>query len=378
MGDRRSALTEAVRSSPIETMSGFFLLIAGGTLDLALSSAVPVRATGYAVSTVGTLLVSWALTRAWVARQHDDAIARSLGGIAGTLSTVTSHLNHTAQLARTNEVQVQCDVVEYSVQHLFTVLSQLQSLIGSPISVEDVVAVKERLDTLGEELAAVEPAIEDAAASDVETKARMARALEEVQNIKIQLDSVLGRDRVRKQESVVCPSCGTNTNVQLGPLPGDSAMAICPNQSCMSPRYHVHRGPDGRVTTRMMGTAGLGTTMVRVRCPNGPHDVPLNVARGDTAVKLRYCLTCFAKLQIDPATLTATVVKSAEPPLIGVFQVVVGIAHIVCPICHQARREFATRDSAHYAVCEVGDKLLRAQLQPAAVALENTMNTQAT
>jgi len=370
MADRGVDLRNAVRASPIETICGVTLVAAGAFLTLALEASASIRVIGYIVSTVGTLLISWALTRVWVARHQDDVIGRSLLGIARPLSTVASQLNQAVHQARSEKTEIDSDLVEASVQHLFGVLSELQVLIGSPISVEDVVAIKARLDSLGEELAAVGPAIEGGPAADAEAKARMARAVDEVQSIKLQLESaIVGGGRVIRQETATCPVCATNTTVQLGSLPGDSAVAACPNTSCAG-RYHVHRGPDGRPFSRLPGRA-LSRSII-VACPRCGNHVPLTVPMDGGTTQIRYCLSCFAKLQIEPGTREVVLLRDPELPTAAELRRDAGVLFLVCSLCHMPRRMMANRDGFYYAVCMTDEKLLRVQLQPEPTAPPNS------
>jgi hypothetical protein len=278
------------------------------------------------------------------------------------LSTVTSQLNQAVHQAHADATEIGTDLVEVSVQHLFGVLSELQLLIGSPISVEDVVAIKARLDNLGEELAAVEPAIGGTTATEPDAKARVARALEEVQGIRLQLESALVGGRVLKQEAAACPSCGTSATAQLGSLPGDSAIALCPNTQCAL-RYHVHRGPDGRVFTRLPGGGGASSTSIKVGCPHCGNQVPLTVPRAGASAQKRYCLNCFAELQIDPATQEAVILQEAVPPTAGELRIEGGVVYIVCSLCRELRRSMTNRAGTYYAVCATDNKLLRAKSQ---------------
>jgi hypothetical protein len=100
--------------------------------------------------------------------------------------------------------------------------------------------------------------------------------------------------------------------VLLGTFPGESAMPTCP--ACGT-RFHAHRGAGGLLFTRPWG--GEGATSIRVACPHCANQVPLTIPREGVTVQVRYCLNCFAELQIDSAADFVVVLREPQPPTDG-------------------------------------------------------------
>jgi len=358
-------LRDAVRTNPIESSCGILLILGGGSLTLFPDAGAYTRFVGYGVSTVGTLLISWALTRAHVLRQQSSDLSRTLRAITRPLSTVASQLSQ--ELYRSilpGGEPPDSRLLETSVQHLLGVLSELQVLIGAPITVEDVVAVKERLDMLGEELAAAshESFQSNDNTSDGDVKNRLLKFADEIRSLKLQLESTLPRrDRAYAQETVECPTCKVPVGVVLGSLQGDSALPAC---AACGTRFHVHRGPGGVISTRTWG--GEGAVSLRVACPKCASTVPITVVREPAGARVRYCLSCFAKLQIDPTSRTAIVVRDPVPPTDGELLGQGPNTTISCPKCSRVRKTIFLKDGVYYAVCADDDILLKAvRLKPA-------------
>lgn len=360
MNERTVELRHAVTASPIETVTGFILIVCGGGLTLFQESAV-VRAVGYVVSTLGTLLISWAITRAWVLRQHDDSLARTLRGIVRPLSTVTSQLTRAVQLAQTVDATVEREIVELAVQHLLGAISELQELIGSPISVEDVIAIKGRLDVLGEQLAAVSPSMGNPSSGQPESNKVVENVIREVEGIRAQLDSALTPSRVVRRESVRCPNCDTTTTTQLGSYPGDSGFAICPNVRCAT-RYHVHRDASGNIFSKLPGSATPDSVTIHFNCPQCHNNIPVTAPRdGSRGLPVkRFCLTCFAELNIDIAHRLASVICEPVMPSLGSIRYDGASPSITCPHCGSGTRVLQSRDGVAYGVCRPCHKPLHA------------------
>jgi len=360
-------LRQAVKTSTLESSLGILLVIIGGALTLAPTSSMLVRPAGYAVSSIGTLLTSWALTKSWIAREHRRELTATLQTIMRPLSTVVSQLTHAVGRAGSDpEGGVDIEVVQLSIQHLFGVLSDLQAVAGSPLSMDDVLAVKARLDILARELAAEgEEEVESPVLESSDARLRLQRVAEEVNSLKSQLDAALTKkDREQWQETLACPGCKAANRVALGSSTGDSALPTC--SSCGT-RFHAHRAADGSAFTKPWG----GSTEVlslKLSCPNCHGPIPLSVAKNHGPIVMRFCLACFAKLQIDPSTRAIAIARPAEAPLEGTLGS--NRQGISCPICAKPWRIMYSRDGVFFAVCGTDDKLLRArELPPPNLAL---------
>jgi hypothetical protein len=296
--------------------------------------------------------MSWALTKAWVAHQHKSKLSSSLQALARPLSTSVTQLGYSVDMADYESSSgIDTEIIRLNVQHLYGVLSELQALIGSPISVEEVIAIKGRLDMLGKRLAAQS---EDGGGTTPD-KARviLRDAANELDSLKHQLQTVIpGPQRSLGPVAVECPTCHASVHTVLGSLPGDSGMASC--KDCGT-RFHANRIGNGTVITRAYG-ATKKRHQVTVTCPSCQADAPFTVAEGSTTLAQRFCLKCYAKLSLDPSSSLVTVLRTAQPPTAG--RLSTDGSEITCSLCEQRRRVIYTTEGKSFGVCQYDDVLL--------------------
>lgn len=351
----QSDFRAAVRVTPVESTLGIILTVAGAILAI-VQGDVWLRIIGTTIATCGTVLLSWALTRAWVAKQQSAELARSLQTIARPLGTVATQLSYAVLEAdQDDESPVDRDLVRLNVQHLYGVLSDIQALIGSPLGVDEVLAIKGKLDMLGRKLAEAESLPEPGPNVAGSTRSILKEAAEEVDNLTRQIQ------RTYTTTPVQCPVCRAATNAVMGDLPGDSAIATC---GLCGSRFHAHRAGDGSPMTRPWGTTKQPRIGVRPPCPECGEEAPFNVTPGMTGAAVRYCLHCYAKLSLDPTTRVVSTLRGGTPPTEGLLSS--NNAVIVCPICVRPRRSYYNRDGRFFASCTQDDVLLIAQKPDAA------------
>jgi uncharacterized Zn-finger protein len=295
-----------------------------------------------------------------------------LQAIARTLSTAASQLIQEAAETEDDERGVSAALVRHSVQHIYGVLSLLQDLIGSPLSVDEFLAIKSRVEALGKQLAAaageVEPGTTASKVQELGVQPVIHSVAEEVESLRLQLQSAVARkDRRFQPETVQCPRCKNPVPTVLGSLGGDSVAPTCP---ICGTRFHAHRAADGTVFTRPWGGALKTTVSIEVACPHCGKGVPLNVPRASVTPQIRFCLSCFAKLEIDPQTKQVKLLREPQEPLTGKLST--DGSYLLCPRCNQSCRCRFDSGGVFFAVCEADDNVVRATVSYEKAATTST------
>ena len=211
-------------------------------------------------------------------------------------------------------------------------------MTGDRLDPGTLIATAERVAELS--LGLAKQSTDPKAASEVQS---------EVAILKTQLQQARSGDREYREEIVTCPDCGASVGVKLGTITGDSAMPRC--SSCDA-RFHAHRSSDGSVFTNPLGSPAR---TVNATCPGCSSQVAVPPAYAVPLV--RYCLTCYRRLVIDPAgdvideqtqeVVDADLLRAEPAPAV-----------LRCSQCEAIVSAFHRRNDEYFGVCDKCDRLV--------------------
>lgn len=173
------------------------------------------------------------------------------------------------------------------------------------------------------------------------------RVMEKVESIK-----------EKRIESVSCPYCGGQNEVNLGPDHGDSGMANC--TKCTK-RFHIHRDGNGEPFTRVWGFYGRvngpgESAVIDVTCTLCQFKFEANYPIGEDMV-VRFCLNCGTKLKVNQKGM---VLHHESRPLVRTVSFSnAGFRSVLfCAEHNRSAVSFAKTDGRIFSVCDVGDHLV--------------------
>lgn len=249
-------------------------------------------------------------------------------------------------------------LIKESHRDFYVVQDDLQSIVGERFKAEEMLATVQQLKDFADSFECI---VKQAKSKQVNTdelvelQSRLGQIVSSVSSA-----SAAG---VKLPVQIACPDCRQSNEVIPGTVPGSSAMPVC---KCGT-RFHVHRAVQGDAFTRRWGASAslmVSVRHVRVTCPNcAGNDVSIRVLEGDDYPQTKWCLNCYARLVIDPAS-ERVLIAEPEDPLEGVVVAEAGGKSVVqCNVCNGQSRAFARRDAYVYARCFTDRRLVRASAE---------------
>jgi transcription elongation factor Elf1 len=310
---------------------------------------------GNALIALGGVLFSWTAATTFAGEHAVREIRARLDGVTRQLGTVSGQIGRAAAQAEAQALDADTAfaVIAQATGNLYGLVNEMQLILGEPFRTEELIGTAETLEGLAWRLGELSSrASEDSPVED-----------EELQSLRLQLEAVqkeLSQPRraLSGLESAECPSCGNATSVQIGDLPGSSALTTC--ERCGT-RFHIHRGRDLAIFTKAWGSGpGRASGELTAECPRCKGVVTMRTWEGEHGTRQRFCMTCFARLTID-LDAEEVVVATEESPLEGVIYGQSGTKSVIrCSVCGAQSVAFFKRDNAVYAECETCNRLLRA------------------
>ena len=168
-------------------------------------------------------------------KNYIKEIAPRLNSINRSLATATSKISSivSAQINGANNALVAERIAEI-VPFLRAAMVDLGEITGTKF---DPSTLNETLDSLGNLITKLETGGADA---------------ESVTSLKDIYQELASQPSAKAQETINCPhqDCGESNSVNLGVLPGSSALPTC--HKCNN-KFHAHRAPDGTTFTKVPG-----------------------------------------------------------------------------------------------------------------------------
>lgn len=255
-----SRFREAAREKPIEFLSAVVMVGIGIAVSL-LSPTQTLLGLGGILATIGGALFSWSAATVGTVDQAVQILRPQLESTSRQLGTVSGQIGRAVTAVQEGFIapETAFALVLQSNRTLYSFVSELQLLTGTQLDTQVLVDTMEQLEDLAERLTTYGDQRREPQADDARSTAQpdLAKLLgEELESIRLQLGSQLGHieqpGRKAKRTRIVCPTCSSTFDWQLGINHGDSGLPQC---AICGTRFHIHRRADGGVITRQMGSA---------------------------------------------------------------------------------------------------------------------------
>ena len=347
--------------NPVEMVVGLVTLVGG--LALTSIDGWP-RIVGAVLTAVASYLISWTMAAVKARADARFELQNRMSQVGTHLATTSSRIVEAIRAGESGESESATAYarVRDGAASLFGLVQQIEEESGRAVSSKAVIQNAEKLMDLSTRLRVILAEVDPDDAEELhEVQTELEAVAEELSERPLAKPTVDAR----------CPECGRSVKFPLGERKGDSAMPTC--GSCGS-RFHAHRQSDrGEVFTRVPGSQHSPVASRRlvalrelaVDCPNCRNRISLRVARNEEGLKVRFCMNCFRRLEIDP--VEATVVRDQEARVEDSARVEnQGNRFLLtCPECGRDAFSFYQYDDTVYGVCYRCEpaKLLRANLE---------------
>lgn len=316
---------------------------------------------------VGGLLVALAASvatgfigNAYAKRGYGRSLLRSLGlqlsQAAGEIQA--SNIRHQS---REDADETLHESISQSVRVLYAVVSQLEDLVDEHLDASGVASTASSVQGGTERLRRVMSAsetmlktvdeiVEEAVRSDGGETEKVKELRSRLAGIATELKSAV------RQESWLCPNCGTQIQFDLAELPGATQTRACPR---CGHAFHAHRGSDGSV---VVNRGASPTRLVSVPCPNPdcPRTIELRMPLQGSGTMDRWCLGCFERITLAIPTAELEHSCHDEPLEATAVGRHAGRTVLRCPADMVDQVSFARVNGVCYAVCPRCGRLLRA------------------
>ena len=335
-----STIKKSFSSKPVEIVSGILVTILG----VALATQTGwLKFAGSALSAIGSFLTSWIMASTATQIQTRDHLFRRIEQITAGLARISSQIASVARDGSEGKEPPETSfaVIKRNASSLFGIVNDLQMLTDSKVESGELINTAETLMELSNRLerATLEGDISEASREIDSVQSKLQVLMEQIQN---------GDDVPRISESVTCPECETTTLADVGIIPGESALPTCSN--CNS-RFHVHRVEDGDLLVKKSGFKSPDFKKIEVECPKCSAPQSLRAQSDDHEVKVRFCLDCYSKIEIDPSKEQVIRSTDAEKVEAEIVDMEGGKYILQCPRSGDYIRSFYLDGEKCYGVC---------------------------
>jgi hypothetical protein len=309
---------DALKSSPVELISGAAMVVIGVILQVNGASAdkpnPTLTVTGGILTAFGGVLLSWMASRALAAKQAKESAKAASEDTASAMQTaqgeVDEKLNNLSRVLgqAAGQISQAVEKVESGLVSEvtgFELISQANRMIYGQVN-EIAVIRNSKFDPafLLETVTAIQEVTRDLSSSDGHRdngseNTVIASALEKLERLREGL-SQGAKEGARSTSEVLttCPYCEFETRVILGTTPGDTATNTCSN---CGQSFNAHRNSAGAPFTRRRGPKSIAPPVLAsrwmFRCPN--CDGILGSPKNGKGERLLVCPKCFSALKVD-------------------------------------------------------------------------------
>lgn len=337
----------ALWSNPVAAVGGSLMVGCGVAFS---GTSGWERIAGNVLAAFGGVLLSAEVAKAYASNRLNSDLQIRLATVGTHLGTVSGQINQ-AVMARErgdSEEGTLLALIAYSARELYTLVDDIQRIAGSRFESSDLLSTVETLQDL-------------ATRFEVLTSSQGTPLPGELDDLRADLDAIQAslsqKESIKTTEIVACPECSNRVTLEIGALPGASALPTCPR---CGKRFHAHRGGAGELFTKAMGGQSSKMRELGVICPTCQKQIQVRLPEGDSEPKTRWCLDCYSRLLIAASDGHVEEVFPEEPLKGRIVHVEDSDGHsrIECPSCGKTAVAFFKRDQRVFAVCYSDNRLL--------------------
>lgn len=257
-----AALT-AIKNKPVEFICSIAMIGAGVYFSGTGAAGSMVVVAGNFLSALGGVLLSWSAASISSKEAAAEILRPQLAAVGRQLVTVSGQISKAVNDARNGELDtsVALEMVSQASKIMYASVNEIHVVLNQRVESQELLETAQRVEDLATKLAG-SPASDH---EDVESELKDA-----VAELRTQVQNITARDGSAAQKSklipkatpqdletlaLACPSCSSQTSVNIGRAFGSSAMPKC--SSC-GIKFHAHRAHKGAVFTNLPGGYQLG------------------------------------------------------------------------------------------------------------------------
>ena len=252
-------LRRVAQEKPIEINSALVMIFAGVFLSGTGAAGSFTIVVGNALSAFGGALLSYSTVSLTSKESAAEILRPQLSAIARQLVTVSGQISKAVHDSRAGDLNesVALEMISQAARIMYASVNEIHVVLNQRVDAQELLDTAQRIEELATKLADSPTTGQD----EVESELISAVAELRTQIQAIAPSSTTVSSSSKKQipkaaphelEATLteCPSCKSQTPVDIGIAFGSSAMPLC---STCGTKFHAHRAQGGAVTSKLPG-----------------------------------------------------------------------------------------------------------------------------
>lgn len=253
-------LRRVANEKPIETLSALVMILAGVYLSGTGTAGSFAVVMGNALSAFGGALLSYSTVSLTSKEAAAEILSPQLSAIARQLVTVSGQISKAVHDARVGELDesVALEMISQAARIMYASVNEIHVVLDQRVDSQELLETAQRVEELATKLAGSPAASQDQVESElINAVAELRTQIEAIApsrpNAPSSSKKPIPKAAPHELESTVteCPSCKSQTPVEIGIAFGSSAMPMC---SACGTKFHAHRAQSGSITSKLPGT----------------------------------------------------------------------------------------------------------------------------
>lgn len=252
-------LRRVAQEKPIEILSALVMIFAGVYLSGTGAAGSFAIVVGNALSAFGGALLSYSTVSLSSKEAAAEILSPQLSAIARQLVTVSGQISKAVHDSRSGDLDesVALEMISQAARIMYASVNEIHVVLNQRVDAQELLETAQRVEELATKLAGSPAASQDEVESELITAVAELRT--QVQAIAPGTPGISPASKKQipkaaphelETTSTECPSCHSQTSVEIGKAFGSSAMPTC--SSCGT-KFHAHRAQAGSVTSKLPG-----------------------------------------------------------------------------------------------------------------------------